>query len=27
MGEAGRAWVLREQDADRVAGLYEQLYS
>jgi glycosyltransferase involved in cell wall biosynthesis len=27
MGQAGRAWVLQEQDADRVAGLYEQLYS
>ena len=27
MGEQGREWVLREQNADRVAGLYEQLYS
>ena len=27
MGEHGRSWVFREQDAQHVADLYEQLYS
>ena len=27
MGRRGREWVLKEQDADRVAELYIQLYS
>lgn len=27
MGEHGRSWVFREQDAEHVADLYEQLYS